>query len=216
MVYDCFCFYNELDLLEIRLNILNGCVDKFVLVEATRTQRNNPKPLYFAENKERYKKFEDKIIHLVLDEYPEHIEQWTIENLQRNYIMKGLEQCSDDDIILISDLDEIPRPEFVRKYYEKDKITAFDMDAFSFYLNLFSRRIEWTRGTKMLSYKSLKGILDNEYFEKWGLSAKDNSGTTPTKVRMYDGPLQQHIPSAGWHFLYGRKRNGKNKICFHL
>lgn len=116
MVYDCFCFYNELDLLEIRLNILNGCVDKFVLVEATRTQRNNPKPLYFAENKERYKKFEDKIIHLVLDEYPEHIEQWTIENLQRNYIMKGLEQCSDDDIILISDLDEIPRPEYIYIY----------------------------------------------------------------------------------------------------
>lgn len=87
------------------------------------------------------------------------------------------------------------------------------MDLFYFYLNMFARRMIWDRGTKMLSYKSLKGILDNEHFEKWGFSAKDNSGTTPTKVRMYDGPLQQHIPSAGWHFSYmGGKEMVKTKV----
>ena len=63
MIYDCFTFFNELDLLEIRLNILNDYVDKFVLVEATRTQNNKEKKLYYEENKERFAKFKDKVIH---------------------------------------------------------------------------------------------------------------------------------------------------------
>ena len=63
-------FYNELDLLEIRLNILDSVVDKFVIVEATETFMGQPKPLYYEENKERFVKWKDKIVHYVVDDYP--------------------------------------------------------------------------------------------------------------------------------------------------
>lgn len=70
MVYDCFSFFNELDLLEIRLNTLDSIVDKFILVESTLTHTGNQKPLFYAENKSRFKKFNDKIIHIIVDEFP--------------------------------------------------------------------------------------------------------------------------------------------------
>lgn len=71
MVYDCFTFFNELDLLEIRLNTLDSVVDRFVLVEANKTFSNMEKPLYFKENEGRFEKFKDKIIHIVVEDFPE-------------------------------------------------------------------------------------------------------------------------------------------------
>src|SRR4051812_5983866 len=100
MIYDCFTFFNELDLLEIRLNELDPVVDKFVLVEATKTHQGKEKPLYFTMNKSRYEKFLPKIIHVVVDTYPDYEGQsaWLLEHHQRNMIMKGLEGCSPADV----------------------------------------------------------------------------------------------------------------------
>lgn len=202
MLYDCFTFFNELDLLEIRLNILNDSVDKFVIVEATRTQNNKEKCLYFEENKARFAKFEDKIIHVVVKEFPQKLEQWTIENYQRNEIMRGLVNCKDDDVIIISDLDEIPNPKYIKKYKNTKKIIGFQLNTFNYYLNNYSvgQRHE-QRFPKMLSFKNLKNILD-------GTKVVDiydhdiNIGTTPTLVRIYKGNLQKTIRNAGWHFSY--------------
>jgi len=108
MIYDTFMLFNELELLEVRLHELNGVVDKFVLVEATRTHTDQPKPLHYAANKERFKQFEEKIIHVVVEDSP-HAQPWTIENFQRDCILRGLANCRPDDIILMSDIDEIPR-----------------------------------------------------------------------------------------------------------
>lgn len=204
MIYDCFTFFNELDLLEIRLNILNEVVDKFVLVEATRTYKNKPKELYYENNKERFKQFEDKIIHLVLNDFPadEQLEAWTIENLQRNYIMEGLKKCQDDDIIMISDLDEIPRPELIKKVYNLNKIVAFDLDVYTYFLNNYTVGLNWTHGTKLLSYKNCKSILNNTSNKKYGIVPDVNFGTTPTLIRLYYGNKQKHIKHAGWHFSY--------------
>jgi len=69
MIYDCFSFFNELDLLEIRLHELDPVVDKFVLVEASKTFQGKDKPLFYDENKERYKEFSEKIIHVVVDKF---------------------------------------------------------------------------------------------------------------------------------------------------
>ena len=69
MVYDCFSFFNELDLLEIRLNVLKDVVDKFVLVEATRTHTGAEKSLYFKENEARFSAFRDRIVHIVVDDF---------------------------------------------------------------------------------------------------------------------------------------------------
>ena len=88
MIYDCFTFFNEFDLLEIRLNELDSVVDKFVLVEATKTFSGKDKPLYFNENKNKFNKFLNKIIHVIVDEYPNLNGDWVIENHQRNEISK--------------------------------------------------------------------------------------------------------------------------------
>lgn len=144
LVFDCFPFFNELDLLEIRLNELNDVVDYFVLVESTKTHTGKEKPLYFEENKERFRLFSDKIIHVVVDDMPTKVssawkllekiyyisiqdkgsqkiagkrEAWNREAWQRNAIIRGLLKSnpSEDDIVIVSDVDEIPSKEWVRQ-----------------------------------------------------------------------------------------------------
>lgn len=200
MIYDCFTFFNELDLLEIRLNVLNEVVDKFVLIEATKTHSNYDKPLYFKQNKERFKKFEHKIIHVVVDEYPEFETAWTNENHQRNRIAKSLKDCQDDDTIIISDLDEIPNPDKILEYKDTQGIKAFKQNFFYCYLNNLSN--EYWIYSKMLSYKDFKNILDDysEYSES--LMEKINQGTTATKIRQYLGDKNIIIENGGWHFSY--------------
>lgn len=107
MIYDTFMFFNELELLELRLNELNGVVDKFVLVEATRTFTNKPKPLYYAENKQRFSQFNDKIIHIIVDDSPDSDNPWVLDRYQKNCVGRGLRNAAPDDIVVFSDADEI-------------------------------------------------------------------------------------------------------------
>lgn len=109
-VYDCFIFFNELDLLEIRLDELDSIVDYFVIVEATKTHSGKSKALVFGENRERFHKYTDRIIHIVVDDMPELVNnnRWVLENYQRRCISRGLIACKGEDIIVISDVDEIP------------------------------------------------------------------------------------------------------------
>lgn len=115
MIYDCFTFFNELELLELRLHELAGVVDKFVLVEATQTHTNQPKPLHYQENRARFSAFHGQIIHVVVDDLPVSDDPWIPENFQRNCIARGLTGCRPDDFVLVSDLDEIPRARAVEK-----------------------------------------------------------------------------------------------------
>jgi beta-1,4-mannosyl-glycoprotein beta-1,4-N-acetylglucosaminyltransferase len=121
MVYDTFIFFNELELLELRLNELSDVVDRFILVEATRTFTNKPKPLYYAENKHLFSKFNHKITHIIVEDLPESDNPWILERFQRNCISRGFNNMSDDDIIMISDTDEIPRAEIVKEVTNKLK-----------------------------------------------------------------------------------------------
>src|SRR4051812_40271897 len=109
---DCFTFYNELDILEIRLRELYDVVDRFVLVEATHTHKGDPKPLHYATNRARFASWNDKIRHIVIGDLPVGDNLAAIrrrEMGQRNAILLGLMDAQDDDIVLISDVDEIPR-----------------------------------------------------------------------------------------------------------
>ena len=122
MIYDCFIFFNEIDLLDLRLNELDSVVDKFVIVESTETFSKKKKTLFFNENKERFSKFKDKIIHIIVDDSPELTKtssdpggRWNIEHFQRNCIERGLVDCKPEDIILVSDVDEIPRKSSIKK-----------------------------------------------------------------------------------------------------
>ena len=109
-IYDCFTFFNEIDLLRIRLNVLAPFVDKFIIVELPKTFRGDDKELVFAKNKQMFSKYLNKIIYITEDYVPDYLGDgsFNIEHYQRNLILKGLEQCKPDDIIIISDIDEIP------------------------------------------------------------------------------------------------------------
>ena len=119
---DCFTFYNELDLLEYRLNLLYDTVDYFILVEATLTHVGKPKELYYNQNKERFKQWSDKIIHIVVDDFPFNEtninclnnDQWKNEKFQRNCITRGLKKIN-IDLLILSDVDEIPDPSLLQK-----------------------------------------------------------------------------------------------------
>ena len=113
-VYDCFPFFRELDILEIRLRELWDLTDKFVLVESRKTHSGRDKPLFFAEHRERFAPFTDKIIHVVADA-PDKFAIWQRERFQRDAIERGLIDANPDDLIIVSDVDEIPKPEKLRK-----------------------------------------------------------------------------------------------------
>ena len=208
MIYDCFSFYNELDLLEIRLNVLNDVVDKFVLAEATHTHTGKPKPLYFNENKARYSAFADKIIHVIVDDFPSPSEGYTLrqaswmrENWQRNALVRGLAGASPKDLILISDLDEIPKPEAVLKASRRKGVVQFHQWFFNFYLNYLNYVRPFWPGTKALRYsdlmdpKTYHGMKEVEYVDK-----TVNPVPSLTKIRYRRG--DSSIAKAGWHFSY--------------
>lgn len=146
MIIDCFPFFNELDILELRLNELHNVVDYFVLVEASKTQASKDKPFYFEKNKNKFNKFLDKIIHVKISEYPVFNHIWGMENYQRNKIIDGLKlvpNISKSDKVLISDLDEVPS----RSSIEKIKNSALDcgslmFDFRAYFLNYKAKR-DW-------------------------------------------------------------------------
>lgn len=116
-IYDCFTFYNEFELLELRLKALWNVVDCFVIVEADKTHTNNPKPFYFWERQDDFKAFFPKIRHLPVEMNVPYdgAGDWSIENAQRNAISYGFEDVAPDDLILISDADEIISPDVFQR-----------------------------------------------------------------------------------------------------
>jgi len=217
MVYDCFAFFNELELLDIRLRELNDVVDKFVLVEATRTFQKKPKPLYFEENKHLFAEFAHKIIHIVVDEYPGFFKKfrvptvWDYDNHQKEQIKRGLKNCAPDDIIIISDLDEIPRASAVAEYAHKEGVMVFEQRLYYYFLNAecnhfntdgntyiaqYNRdNVGYWRGSVMMKYKDLKTI-----------KAARNERDKVVKNTVV-------IPDSGWHFSY---LGGLEKILLKL
>ena len=181
-IFDTFTFYNELDLLELRMNILGDIVDYFVINESTITFTGKKKPLYFAENKERFKKWEDKIIHHVLNDNNETLEKYwkdvpyhrsmmedDIYKLPLHYqracfhkdsaIYALLDHAQDDDIILTSDADEIANPEAIKaigEWFDPSNHYVLKGPVYYYYLNLLCEK-EWM-GTRVSTMKMLKSM----------------------------------------------------------
>jgi|688.fasta_scaffold276978_2 hypothetical protein len=204
MIYDCFTFFNELDILELRLELLFDKVDWFVIVESTKTHSFEDKELYYQSNSFRFKKYSDKIIHIVVSDFPEIRNSWTLENYQRNQILTALQNCNPDDIILISDVDEIPNPEIITTYPFGNKVYCLVQDQYFFYFNYRDvKHLYWIGGTKVLKYSLIKNNILNEdkvRYNDVSFPAYLNDGITATKIRLYDG--SQFIYNGGWHFSY--------------
>lgn len=206
-IYDCFTFYNELDLLELRLQELYDHVDYFVLVEGNRTFQNNPKPFYFEENESRYAQYSDKIIHVKVVDMPEYADAWGREEHQRNSIQLGLADADDNDIIIVSDLDEILRPSTVDSLRNDDSNVIWGMRMPLFYF----------RVNHMLT------TTDSAY-TTWAMACRKKFFTTAEELRkqrfMLNGFAYNHnqggirmCEHAGWQFSYfGDSDFAKSKI----
>ena len=204
-IIDCFIFYNELNLLNLRFHELNPDVDLFVLVESTKTFSNNPKPLFYLNNKELFSEFNHKIIHYIVDDMDNINAKnaWDRESHQRNCIRRALEnqQITDEDIILYSDLDEIPNPKCfyeINKCLNEDNITRVVLCQRFFYYNFScgnkeKYRHHKSRNTIALLYKNLKK-------------------TSPQYMRGRRGQYHR-IHNGGWHCSYfGNSEEIANKI----
>jgi len=185
-VYDVFPFLNELDLLEVRMEILDPYVDYFVIGECNKTFQGNEKPFYFLENRERYKKFEHKIIHnKFIDDKGDAWTNWDRDVNHKNVIAEALKDCKDDDIILISDLDEIPNLEGVPldSFYKPGQLFHMMQEMYYYFIDLHQEGSErnWF-GTKVCSYS---------YFKKTNIDTIRNAKSEGTQ-----------IPNGGWHFTF--------------
>ena len=180
-IFDCFMYFDEEVVLDLRLNTLNEFVDYFVIVESIFTHKGDKRELRFDHKK--FEKYKDKIIYLVYEEQPEGlvrikdqnsdhggyiINALIRENGQRNFISKGLSLADDEDFVLISDVDEIPNLKSINfKNYQK-KIIQFRQEMFYYKFNLKLPNLVWT-GTKackkknLISPQWLRNIKDKKY-----------------------------------------------------
>lgn len=135
MIFDGFIFYNELELLEIRLHELDDVVDRFILVESNRTFSGKKKPLYFNDNRQRFSKFLHKIIYVMVGDMPETNNPWDREVYQRNYIAKAITHSAEDDCMIVSDVDEIPRASAIRNIGKLTQPLSIAMTSYSSFVN---------------------------------------------------------------------------------
>ena len=191
-IFDCVMFFNELELLELRLMTLNDVVDYFVLVEANRTHTGNTKDFLFEKNRNLYKKYLDKIIYVKVEDTPaldKSKDYWAIENFQRNCITRGLANAKDGDRVIISDLDEIPDPGKLTEVLDSNDPVAFNQYLFYYYVNCLSGR-NWN-GSIMTPFKNMK---------------------SPQNLRIIKRKFNR-IKKGGWHYSY---MGGLDKIKLKL
>ena len=170
-IFDCFMYFNEEVLLDLRLNILDKYVDYFVIVESSFTHKGDKRSLQF--NIKKFEKFKEKIIYLVYDNRPKNIKEIFSddnediksekyisnsilqENEQRNFILNGLKDAKEEDLILISDVDEIPSLERLDISKIDQKIIMFRQEMFYYKFNLKLPNFFWT-GTRACKKKIFK------------------------------------------------------------
>ncbi len=218
-VYDCFPFFNELELLELRLETYYDIVDRFVIVEADKTHANLPKPFNFLNNIDRYQKYLPKIEYVMDTSVVPYsgAGDWSIENNQRNSIMKGLIDAEPDDLILISDVDEFPDPAILKTLIESFYDASKDVDCFVFhdtapFTKSGSHYLIFNSTTRINSCLNLTPITFQQRFHTyffdlvsphslWGgtVVSKFKHVSSPQAIRDVCKDLPR-IPNGGWHF----------------
>ena len=187
-IFDCCIYLDEDFLLDLRFNVLNNFVDYFVIVESNRTWQNNKKNFNFNVNK--FKKFSDKIIYIRVEDMPDGENPWLRENFQRNCIVRGLLKANSEDLIIISDADEIPNPEKIINFDLKKKYGVFEQKQFYYKLNLLNKSNPVWRGSKACIKKYLKS-------PQWLRELKIKKRPFWRLDKMH---LNYTIDNGGWHF----------------
>lgn len=185
--YDAFTFFNELDLLELRLHELHRHVDAFILVEAPWTFQGAPKPLFFDDNRRRFRRFLPQIRHVVVPDQPASPDPWQREYHQRNAIRRGLAGLRPTDLVLVSDADEIIRPAAIAEAERRACFSFLELDLYYYYLDWLAQ--PWCRAYAA-PYATIAAMpdlseprsLDRKYFET--------------------GIPESVVPQAGWHFSW--------------
>jgi len=188
-IFDCFKFFNELELLELRLMELYDTVDYFVLVEANKTHLCNDKEYVFEQNKHLFEDYIHKIIHIKVDDLPGYTKDdkskpgggiWISENFQRNCIMRGLVgNAVAGDKVIISDLDEIPNTDTIKKYLNEQNPITFRQDLFYYYVNC-KQNCHWD-GPIMATYGAFN---------------------SPQQLRNMARSAYNTKPNGGWHYSF--------------
>jgi beta-1,4-mannosyl-glycoprotein beta-1,4-N-acetylglucosaminyltransferase len=176
--FDCILFFNEIDLLDLRLHEYNDVVDYFCIVEASTTFSGNPKPFYFLENQQRYKNFIPKIIHIKVDNMPVTDNRWDRETFQRNAIVNVLPYTHPEDLVIISDADEL---------WNKTTLSQIDTTPYAFSQRVFCY---------YLNYQ-----ISNDWRGSVAVRADQLHYLAPQFLR----DIRNYIPSVingGWHFGY--------------
>ena len=205
-IYDCFPFYNELDLLDLRLAELYDHVDHFVIVEATTTFQSNPKELYLKDNWDRYAQYHDKMIHIVVDDAPGDPDAWVNDIFQRNAIMRGLDGTDDEDIIIVEDADEILRPEII------DHMRANPKDIMGFRVPYFNFKLNYLLVNNVESYHVWSVACKRKYLEAPDAFRGTRFNLTQLPLDYEDETIRMY-EHAGWHFTYlGDDEFIRNKI----
>ena len=201
-VYDCFTFFNELDLLEIRLQELYDTVDYFVIAEANMSHSGNPREYCLLANWERFKPWHDKIRYLQIDDFPVTNNSWVREKFQRIALQRGLTDMAPEDLIIISDLDEIPRADII----DLIKVDKNNYERYVLRVPLFRYKFNFL--------KWYQPVVNPQM-----IVTRAHAFTNPEKERDYThawlppAPDVVHLDHAGWHFSYlGNDSNAVHKL----
>ena len=194
-IYDCFQYFNEEHIADLRFNILDEFVDYFVIVESTVNHQGKSKKLQFDINK--YQKFKKKIRYIIVDDTPEDIKkrheggESLVEQHQRNSLMKVINKAEDNDVIIISDVDEIPNLKKLN-LFDKKNYAVFSQKMFMYKINLLNLDENNWHGSKICLKKNLKSPqwLRNLKFKKYPFWRFDK----PKNIQI--------IKDGGWHFAY--------------
>jgi beta-1,4-mannosyl-glycoprotein beta-1,4-N-acetylglucosaminyltransferase len=194
-------YFDEDLMLDLRLNTLNKHVDKFVIAEATREHSGKEKKLNFDIKK--FSKFKDKIIYLIIEDLPINVvskkKNWTPnhwrDQYQRNALRRGFKECDENDLIMISDIDEIPNLNKLTEFKVKNKYACFLQKNFQSKLNLQNITDTYWMGTKICQKKYLKS-------PQW---LRDIKTKKRPFWKFYKPKEPQLILDGGWHFSFLKK-----------
>ena len=190
-IYDCFNYFDEYLQVNLRFNILNDVVDYFVLCESIYDHKGNKKGIKF--NKNKFPKFKDKIIHLVINEqFPDVTNPWNAQAYQREYIFNGINNAKPDDLIFYSDSDEIAKPSSISNLVLNKKYGIFLQKIFCYKINLLNKTETPWEGPRVCRKKHLKSF--NWLRHKIVQSNMKRSFWRKKSIQLID--------DGGWHFNY--------------